>query len=496
MAIEETAEAIKNSPTVPGPGVSVVSNPEEWPPDEKRLRKYRYHELLFDGDHYNAFDKKIDDPRFSTAYNKIRWVQVNFAGLISRICADMLFGERITLKMPEDGDEEFVNEVWSENSMDAQIYESALQNSFRGDAVFKLRLELQPGSKNKYKLIIEDTNPKVFFPVYNSYNTRGEPDKIVLGWELKIAGSKKEYIQKEIHEKGKITNEIWELENQKLIRKIDWEEVYPDEEEVVETKIDEFMVVHIPNWRTSTSPFGYSDYNDLDSLFFAINNRMSKIDNILDTHSDPFLMVPEGVIDENGKVKKDGRVIEVRDGENGKPEYIVWDASLENAFKEVEKLIEMVMMIGEVSPDALGFGKGMSDSGRALKYKLLRLLAKINRKKLYYHIGIQKVLLVAQKLAEKWSIEVNGITFKGKPVKPDIDWADGLPNNYDEQVKTEVEAISGQITSMKRAIQRVYGIDEQEAETILKEIEEEQPTIEMPVMSNNPDLPDTQYSTK
>ena len=55
-------------------------------------------------------------------------------------------------------------------------------------------------------------------------------------------------------------------------------------------------------------------------------------------------------------------------------------------------------------------GQGQADSGRALKLKILRTLAKVSSKKLYYHVGLQEVLRVAMMVAKEhtaWVIRDN-----------------------------------------------------------------------------------------
>jgi hypothetical protein len=220
--------------------------------------------------------------------------------------------------------------------------------------------------------------------------------------------------------------------------------------------------------------FGISDYYDLDSLFFAINNRMSKVDNILDKHSDPILAVPPGILDEKGRVKKKSLgVIEIEEGESGQPTYITWDASLENAFSEIEKLVEFIYMIGEVSPDVLGMGEGQSDSGRALKFKLMRTIAKVARKKLYYDTAIKRVLYKAQVLAKQYNIKIDGKSLQGDPMMPELEWSDGLPIDGTEMITDEVMQVDAGLKSKKAAIMTINQVDEESAKEMLKEADDE-----------------------
>ena len=208
----------------------------------------------------------------------------------------------------------------------------------------------------------------------------------------------------------------------------------------------------------------------------------------MDKHSDPILMVPPGVLDEKGHVKKKALgVIEFKDGENGKPEYIVWDASLENAFKEIEKIVEFLMMVGEISPDALGMGKGQSDSGRALKFKLMRTIAKVARKKLYYNEAIKQFMYTAQLLAKAYDVGINGLKLKKAPAEVEIDWQDGLPTDETEQIDNETKLVDAGLTDKKSSIMRIFGVSEADAEKMMKE-EQAENKIAMDAMSTTPTM--------
>lgn len=458
------------------------SNLGIFPPSDaqSRLNDYEYYCKLFMGQHFDAFRIRIDDERYNRAFAKLRYVMVNFAGLISKIVADMLFSEPIVVKVP-DGDQEFVDALWKENQMDIQCYESALANSHLGDAVFKTRIGPRGNSVDS-TVIIEDIMPQIYFPEVDPFNVRAEPKEKVLAWTFKKGD--KFYLRKEIHKDNKIINKVFEMQGKEIKQEVgldilDIKDLVGEEE----TKIDRSLITHVVNWKTGDRHFGLSDYNDLDSLFYAINNRMTKMDNILDKHGDPILMVPPGILDEKGNVKKKALgVIEMGDGEAGKPEYIVWDAKLESALSEVEKLVEFMYLIGEISPDVLGMGKGVSDSGRALKFKLMRTIAKVQRKRLYYDHAIKEMIYTAQVLAKAWGTKVGGKTLQGEPVMPEIEWSDGLPIDEVEQLDKEIAAVDAGLTSKLSAHMRVYGVDEKTAKDELAEIEKEQPKVTLPAM--------------
>jgi hypothetical protein len=449
--------------------------------DRNRILGYTYYNKLLMGEHFEAFNMKIADERYSREYSKLRYVMVNFAGLISKVVADMLFTEPIKLKSPtgDKTEQAWLDAFSFENKLQIQNYESALTNSALGDALYKVRLGERFDGDGEPTVIMEDITPTIYFPKVDGFNVRAEPKEKELAWTF--YKGKDKYLRKEIHTPGQIVNEVWSMENDKILTQQSIGILDANIPDVEETGINRHLIVHVPNWKTGNRSFGISDYYDVDKLIYAINNRYTKIDNILDNHSDPILMVPPGILDDKGRVrKKDGRVIEMGEDTDGKPEYIVWDASLENAFKEIEKLVEAFFMVTEISPDILGMGKGQSDSGRALKYKILRTIAKVSRKKLYYHLAIQEAVYVSMLMAQAHGVKVQGLAAPKNAFVPDIEWQDGIPQDMGEQVDIEAKRLDSGTTTVPDAIMRLDGVDEDTAKKQADEIKEEN-KVDLPV---------------
>lgn len=456
-----------------------------YPPNNEkaRINNYEIYEKIFLGEHADAFNIKTQG-QFKKELEALRYVAVNFGGMISKLSADMLFEEFPRISAGDN--DEFIQELIQKNQLETQLYESALENSFRGDAVFRIR------AKNK-QAIIEDINPAIYYPEYDEWNVRKEPIAHVLAWKVNLGegiDKKPKYgIFQERHLKGKIEHKLFELESDtSLGAELNVTEYMPDILPEEETGIDDFLVVHIPNYRINSMFFGISDYRDLMALMFAINNRITKVDNILDKHGDPILAVPEGVLDEEGKVSRQSfGVIEVPTSESAgaKPEYIVWDAKLESAFSEIDKLIEFLYITSETSPASLGMDKGgQAESGRALKYKLMRTIAKKHRKELYFDWGIKKILNVAQDFSIANKLKAGDISPKNAE-KIEIEWQDGVINDDKEMLDNEITKLDNGLTTTKEAIQRIEGIDEKTAEGKVEIIKKEQKENE-PKFGANP----------
>lgn len=473
-----------------------------YPDSVPRLNKYLFNYQLFTGNQFDAFGQKIENGDYNKAHAQLKYITANFAGLISKVSADMLFSEAIKVTANDSGTQDWLEAVQFQNKLHTQNYESALANSRQGDALFKIRIGyLNPGDDRR-TIIIEDITPAIYFPKLDQNNVRGEPTVKELAWKVSIDG--KDYLRKEIHKPGSIENELYLLEGELIKQQMGLDllnqGVAADDQILPyqDTLIKKSLIVHIPNWRDGSRYFGYDDYADLTSLFYGLNNRMTKTENILDKHADPILALPEGVLDEKGQVKKEAfHMFEIpSEGASNpvKPEYITWNANLDSSFKQIDEMVKLMYMFSETSPDAFGMGDGKVDSGRALKLRLMRTIAKVARKRLYYDAAIKEVLHTAQLLAQAWDVGVyneakDDYSLKVKNVEiPDIEWADGLPIDETEAIANEQIRLESGNTSVKDSIMRLDRVDEETADSKIAEIKGEQPTVTLP--GSDPKIPD------
>lgn len=485
------SEQNQNTPKLAG---DVLKFPYE--SSKPRLERYHFNDELFQGAHFDAFKLRVNSEHYNKDYSKLKYVAGNFAGLISKVCADMLFSEPLKARMSDKPAQEWLDQLMWQNGLNTQFYESALANSRHGDAVFKLRTGyLNPGD-SQMTVIIEDITPSIYFPQVNDGNVRAKPGVEELCWIVNISG--KRYLRKEIHRPGEITNELFILEKETIKQQVSIDLLNePGLTDGISTGVDKSLLVHVPNWRDGSRFFGYDDYSDLTSLFFALNNRLSKNENILDKHSDPILALPEGVLDEKGEVKKEAfHMFEVPNEGGGaltKPEYIVWNANLEAAFKQIEGIVDFLYMFSETSPDAFGMNKnGAADSGRALKLRLMRTIAKVARKRLYYDRAIKDVLHTAMLLAQAQGLGVyddKTASYSMKlasPEMPTLEWQDGLPIDTMEAAQEEQLRLESGNTSVVDSIMRLDHVDREEADEKAKAINDE---TSIPMPTSNPNIP-------
>lgn len=432
-----------------------------YPSEQKRLQQYTHFDLLLHTKHYEAFSIKADKG-FTERYAMLRYVTANFNALVAKVSADMLFGEKITVDAGDSQD--FIDALIQENNLHTQLWESAVSNAALGDALFKIRTK-------DGEIIAEDTDPSIYFPHYDPMNPRKKPEVQELAWINEIEDTK--YLVRERHRVGSVETVIHKLEEKsdmmgmKIGDEVDINTYNQlagtNHERFVEVPVESMLLFHVPNTRLrgNKNHFGHSDFIELETLQFALNNRISKNDNILDKHSDPIIAVPEGVLDEEGNVRKEAlSMIEIQD-DSGKPEYITWNANLEAAFQQIDKIVEMMFMVSETSPDVLGMGQGQAESGRALKMRLIRTIAKAMRKRRYYEHSLKALFTTAQELGTKGWTAGGEKTNKVEPI--DIAWDDGVVNDTREMTEEALLKVEGGLMSAKTAAMELEGWDEDKA---------------------------------
>ena len=466
-----------------------------WPPeaDAARLEDYRRYQLLFEGDHATAFEQM-------SAYlppgrrRRLTYLVLNYAGLITKLAADLLFSEAPVFNAPageglqslkeiigteaaadEDGEEE------PGNSLNTTLYESALSASFRGDAVFRVRWGKRHPDDTEETVIIEEVPASSYFVELSPDNVRQVLSECV-AWVHRVPNSKTCYLRVEEHTPGFIRNKAFRLHEAtgKVGSEVPLEVVYGSDVAVppVEerTGVNRSLLVHVPNFRHGSRYFGMSDFYDLEPLFDALNNRVSKSDRVLDRHCNPKLVLPSGSTDQQGVVQlSDVDTYEVDSAQMAAAvKYVTWDAKLEAAFRHAEMLIDQIFRLAEVSPAAFGLDKaGNIESGRAMKMRFIRTAAKIARKRQYFDVAIRRVLWLAQKLKQ---LRAAG----PKPVKVEIHWMDGIPEDYKEAVENEARRIEAGLTSKESALKRIDNVDDDQAREEIERMRQEAPTPTAP----------------
>jgi hypothetical protein len=488
----------KEFETVDGEEVEISLSPirgfnsgDYYPPveDRDRIDRYRRNKKLFKGQNFEVF-KNFDG---SKKKQDLLYVSVNLAGIICKKSADFLFGESVQVKAgsgDSSPEQDAFNRFTEQNDMSILNYESALSNAYRGDSFIKVRYGQEYGGElskqlDPARVIIEPIDPMHVFPETSLYNK----NKIVayhVAVPVLVDVDEQEVWQLfiESHYAGRIEYRVFNLEALETnylgsyYEVINWKigEEILEGREVVQTGVPMPLVVHIPNFATDDSWEGIDDITEHVAILDEINNRLTQIADILDKHSDPAIAIPSGILGEDGEgnptfqVSQD-KVFEVMGKDDVIPQYITWDGQLQQAFTELEKLVDMLLTTAEIPAVALGKSDGggtSGTSGLAIKWRMNNLLAKINRKRQYYNRGLKKVYMIAQLLEQAVGVA------DYEPAMPVLTFQDGLPKD-DNQEATVMNIRTGgaKTLSQKTAIMRMEGMTPEQAEAEIKQIQEE-----------------------
>lgn len=451
----------------------------------ERITRYKENKKLFKGEQFDLLDAYNDV--LPTYQQRTLYITTNLAGLLSKKSADFLFGENAIYSAggKDDSPEQRKLEEWvSTNDLSITNYESALSNAYRGDSFYKVRWGQEHGGMvpkeiDPFRVIIEAQNSEYVFPEsYPNDDTRVMAYHIAIPSEVRGTDGEEWALNVESHYPNRIVYRQFRMNPmEEDINGVTSWRIYAEvsEPQVVDTNVPFPLVVHVPNYSTDDSWEGIDDLTELKPLFAELNERLSQIAEILSKHSDPAMIVPQGTLveGEDGQpVYRVGvdKVFEVSDGEM-EPKYLTWNGQLEYAFREVDKILELILMQAEIPAVALGMGESgtSGSSGLAIKWRMNSLLAKVNRKRQYYDKALKRIFTIAQLLETDRKSKVDFKLFT-----PFIKFQDGLPKDEMEQATIMQMRTGAKGTiSQKRAIMELESVTEEQAQQILDEMEDE-----------------------
>jgi len=452
----------------------------EWPPkaDQRRLQLYDRYQKFFKGEHTTAFRylgaRSDIDKRLSP--RKIALI-CNYPALITKASTDLLCGEAPKFVASGSGAkaaQAALDGLVQKNRFESVLYATQTVTSFRGDGVFRVR-------DNGSRIVLEQV------PAHN-YFVKLDPDNDTEVLAQCIAWIRDDpsgcYLRVEHHEAGRIINEAYLVKEKKgqgawaVVGQVPLTQAYsapympPAEEEA--TGVDVPLVWHVSNFYDGECYWGWSDYSGgLDTLFEALNNRLSKIDSYLDRHQRPILVGLPGMADAENQVDSRQDYLEPTNPEQAKdlPRYVTWDGQMDAAFRELDELKRQIRVQSETPKRLLGESEDTSiDSGRAMLNDFIPIEKKVNRKRTLVDPVVKEVLLTAlelHKIRYEPALSLDKISI-------DIKWQDGVPQDYMEAAQTESTLVQNNLTSKQSAMERLFGISPEESKAELARWESEQ----------------------
>lgn len=465
---------------------------EYFPPtaQAQRIKRYRLNKKVFLGHHYEAFNTDFGG---TAKAKQLLYISVNLAGIICKKSADFLFGEDVqVLAGNGDNSKEQVafDRFVEDNHLNISLYESALSNSYTGDAFFKVRYGQEyggdlPKEVDPYRIIIDTVDPCTVFAECYAWDKK-KVKKYHIAVPFYDADKDRWILSVETHKAGAIDYSRYFIEpmgyDLDTNTPISFSIVGVDNSAAytVNTGVNIPLIVHIPNFGTVEDWNGIDDLTEICPMLDELNNRLTQVASILDKHSDPAMAVPSGLLsaDENGNTNFHvavDKVFEVMGKDDVVPQYITWDGQLDAAFTEIDKLVDTILTIAEIPAVALGKSdSGTSgSSGLSIKWRMNSLLSKVNRKRQYYAKGLKQVFYLAQALETALKIANYDITI------PVLHFNDGLPQDAMEQANImQIRTGGAKTLSQKSAIMQLNGFTEEQAEQEIERINSEEEATE------------------
>lgn len=432
----------------------------QYPPTEEdceRLVRYEDHRQLYKG--APAIDR-LNGLLLNSSKMVRKWAKrlkkqgiiENYPRAISQISSALLFANPpvITVGDGQGKAQEVLNRLIRQNRLNAIFKESALSQSFRGDVLFRVRRGSLQGEPER--TIIEEVPAYNYFADLVHCNTR-EVSAEHVAWQH----DGKLFVQ--THRIGSVENSAWEIGEQgKIGQRLLLQSAFGPLEappEYVETGLETTAVFHVPNERTCEEYYGDGDYCGLERVFDSINNRISRVDLVLDRHSMPKLVSLPGLIKPDGSLNLDDlEYMEPLQAELGKylPRYVTWDGKLEASMAMIEHLLDTMCRVGRIAPAFFGLDKaGSIESGIAMRMRFFSTSSKIDDKKTYYDPVLKELLRAALDLEAE-------VLNEDLPGEISISWRAGLPTDDTEATANVVQRRGVGLISRETAIQRLDGV--------------------------------------
>lgn len=458
-------------------------------PLQDRWSRLRHYEYLLTNNHEAVYLKGLSKDDLSIY---VRYLVVNFARAISKVSADFLIGDGIKITPSDDitdNDKELLNIIKNENReysgrrpLNNLCHQTAFTSSAYGISYWKIYAENEDEVGR-----ISYLSPFNVYPVA-AVNNADVITKYVV--ELKFIENGKSFLLREHHYLGQNIYELFEVKDDNK-GNYSLTSVIPVNSTLATSGLSEdgienlqkpiFDIIAVPNIIARPDEIeGESDYVEIADLQGELNRRVSQLSGVFDKHGNPKMAVPAGVLDDRGQLRRsNAEVFEVAglSSDTFVPSYITYDSHTQEAITWIDKITELLYFLSEISPSAAGENReGNPESAAALRYRLMRTISKIQRKRRFMEpaikMAIDNCFLIVGKEAPEYNIE----------------FADPMPISTTERAQEDALLVEKGIMSQEQAVRRRMGdADEQTIQDELSRLKAEQqvitppPTINLPV---------------
>lgn len=446
--------------------------------DKARLKRYLEAEALLDpAEHYKLFSMlgpEIDPPA------EEQWIEIDWPGMLARLMRHYALGPNFSVRASRTGTDSAVQRTFKRGRFVQRLREGAEALPVFGDVVFRIDIEDIVGEDGES---VPVAMPKFIHP--GNYHPEFDPVdatrvvRATLAWVLPNPVDQRRstmpfVVLKEIHDPGSVRFEAVEWDGVgKEGRPVSVETIDPGLESG-ETGIQEIPIVHVPFNAAGGVPWGRSEFRRIKRIFLALENRMSQLDEILERHARPKLIVGPGLMDPNARARlADFDVIEIDPSimeKAVKPEYLTWDPQIQAIGKQLEKLEEYFFITTETSPASFGLERDGSqvESARALRFKAHRTINKVEDLRDTLRPAVEDLFRISQAM-ENAAREDDGMdTYSPSPVN--VFFPDPIIEDDTQEAQDYALLKTAGLVSRKRAVSDLHDLDPAQAEAEVREI--------------------------
>lgn len=452
-----------------------------FPPETEALRlKYYYdNRKLFNGRTEEVFvyylTRLLNNNILNDVDKAAFLTSLNYFKLLSRKTADLVCGEKPDVVLSETASDNTQKSLKAVVSVvNKKLRRAVIDFSRLGECVFRV---YKKSDKPKITII----NPSAWVPVV-SEEDNDEVINHVIAYPENREG--KRCIVVQVHHEGYYEERLYRTkEAEKITATFDGQSItfkayqigkLYREPKIIPTGLDDFAIIHVANEPTSDNIHGVSDYDDISSIVAEMEIRFAQIARILDKHAAPsvaadaenfnYVHDKDGVIMGSSLRMGDAFIISPNGG--NVPQYIVWDAQLQAAYrqitelrKELDKITEMGAVISDNSEN------GGTQGFEALQVRMANARLKARRISEEFDDPYKSILRMLYKIK-------TGTILKDEFT---VTWNDGIPNDTKRDAEVAGMLVDKGIKSRLSIRKEYYGLNEQAALKEQEQIDKEEP---------------------
>lgn len=385
-----------------------------------------------------------------------RYVLTPVPRMISRVSANMLFGEAPRFTAEAEADQENLDRITGPdgNDLHAELHRAAMIASSEREVWG--RIIVQPDLLDVP--IIEFVSRSRVIPHFSGRFAIGAT--FVTEW----ATSRTERMRMlETYEPGAVTTRLFRGTPTRLGTevKLNAFEYTAGRQPVVYTGMDTSLVAFIPNTIDADPCRGYSDYHGLRDRFLALNETATIGQANQRLAGRKRAIVDAGYLNDRGNLPAGDDVFirSSRQGGDTAPtgqplQAIDWTAGHTETIAWLDHLIDTTMTFAGVSPQSVGRGvEGGSISGTALKLRMNQSLLEAAGKGRYFDRGIRRLLNAAQIIDGRPTGEGGfGRSYVKRDGMPSVLRGDGLPRDDMEAAQQLVYLVNADAISLEERV--------------------------------------------